>query len=311
MIHIDAGGWGLTWGADDRRRLRQVGLGPSGHEAQATTELVWYPDAHPAWGDSDPFRPAALRVTHHDGTLTTRPVFLGCDRGPRPDGQPGEHVVVTTRDELFEVFVRHHFLTHPDSGVLEQWVEVENGEPAAVRLHDYDSMAPFLLVGNGTTITQFGGSGWADEWRWTTQHLHPGLTNLSSLRGIQPHLQRPDAAGRQRGLELHRGFHPVGRQLRDSSSTCARARIRRHRGRCDCGQAPAPTGPSTPSSRVVPSARRRWRGPGPPAEAAGDSTAPPVDPLGGDARPRPHPSGRGQQLGGHGDGLRRAASGRG
>ncbi len=190
MIPVDAGGWGLGWAADDSGRLHQLGLGPEGHEAEASTGVHWYPDAHPCWGDSDPFRQAALRVTHHDGTLTTRLRLDGVETAERRDGRSGVHTVVATRDEVFDLLVEHHFLTHPDSGVLEQWVEVSNGEPAPVRLHDYDSIAPFLLVGEEARITQFGGSGWADEWRWNTRTLDPGLTTLASLGGIQPHLQR-------------------------------------------------------------------------------------------------------------------------
>ena len=190
MIPVDAGGWGLGWAADDSGRLHQLGLGPEGHEAEASTGVHWYPDAHPCWGDSDPFRQAALRVTHHDGTLTTRLRLDGVETAERQDGRAGVHTVVVTRDEVFDLLVEHHFLTHPDSGVLEQWVEVSNGEPAPVRLHDYDSIAPFLLVGEEARITQFGGSGWADEWRWNTRTLDPGLTTLASLGGIQPHLQR-------------------------------------------------------------------------------------------------------------------------
>ena len=41
---------------------------------------------------------------------------------------------------------------------------------------------------------QFGGSGWADEWRWTEQRLAPGTTSLASLAGVQPHLQRSPVA---------------------------------------------------------------------------------------------------------------------
>ena len=33
LIRIDAGGWGLTWAPDGRGVLRQVGLGPTGQDA--------------------------------------------------------------------------------------------------------------------------------------------------------------------------------------------------------------------------------------------------------------------------------------
>lgn len=190
MIHIDAGGWGATYAADDSGKLHQIGIGPQGHTTEATTAVFWYPDAYPSWGDSDPFRQAALRVTHHDGTLTTRLRFMATETRSRDDGRDGEHTTITSRDELFEFSVTHHLLTHPASGVIESWMEVTNGEQGPVTLHDYDSIALLLLVGTDATLTQFGGSGWADEWRWNTHGLDPGVLTLGSLGGIQPHLQR-------------------------------------------------------------------------------------------------------------------------
>lgn len=190
MIRVDAGGWGATYAADESGRLHQIALGPQGHTTEATTDTFWYPDAYPCWGDSDPFRTAALRVTHHDGTLTTRLRFESTERHPRDDGREGIHTTITCLDELFELGVTHHFLTHPSSGVLETWTEIVNGEQGPVTLHDYDSVSLAMLVGTQARLTQFGGSGWADEWRWSTHGLDPGLLTLASLGGVQPHLQR-------------------------------------------------------------------------------------------------------------------------
>src|SRR5690606_36717528 len=39
-------------------------------------------------------------------------------------------------------------------------------------------------------LCQFSGSGWADEWHWSNDPLRHGLTSLTSLGGVQPHLQR-------------------------------------------------------------------------------------------------------------------------
>jgi alpha-galactosidase len=94
------------------------------------------------------------------------------------------------RDELLDLTVEQHVRTHPASAVLEQWVEVLHDQGGPVRLLAYDSFAPFLLVSEAAEVCQFGGSGWADEWRWTTEALTPGTKTLGSLGGLQPHLQR-------------------------------------------------------------------------------------------------------------------------
>jgi len=186
-IRIDAGGWGLSFTVDHEGRLHQLGLGGDGHRAPRDVDARWYPEAFPTWGAGDGLRRPALRVTHADGTLTTR---LAVDSVRRePDGA-GEHVVIVCRDDRYPLQVEHHFRTRPGSQVLEQWIELEHDEDGPVRLFDYDSIAPFLLVDASAEVCQFGGSGWADEWRWTTQGLTAGTTSLASLGGVQPHLQR-------------------------------------------------------------------------------------------------------------------------
>jgi alpha-galactosidase len=185
-IRIDAGGWGLTWAVDEQGVLRQVGVGPEGHLAALDVDARWYPIALPTWGGPDPYLPAALRVTHADGMTTTRLVVDGVDRRAVTGG---EHVVVALHDELQQLQVELHLRTH-GSGVLEQWAEIVHDEDGPVRLHDYDSVAPLLLVQPDAELHQFGGGGWADEWRWTSQPLTPGTTTLDSLGGLQPHLQR-------------------------------------------------------------------------------------------------------------------------
>lgn len=192
-VRVDAGGWGLTWAADRDGRLRQIGTGPAGATADAVLPRSLYPEAFPTFGSGDALRPAPLAVTHADGTLTTRLVVASVDRSATPAGD-GEHVVVTCRDEMTALTVEHHLRTHPASGVLEQWVEIVHDEPGPVRLEAYDSIAPMLLVTGGATLDQFGGSGWADEWRWTSEPLTPGTKELASLGGVQPHLQRSPCA---------------------------------------------------------------------------------------------------------------------
>ncbi len=186
-VRVDAGGWGASWVADDDGRLHQLGLGPDGHGAALDADARWYPLALPTLDGTDPFRPPALQVTHADGTLSTRLALRSVDRTQEADG---EHVVLVTVDERGDLTVEHHLRTHPSSGVLEQWIEVEHDQDGPVTLLAHDSVSPFLLVAADAELCQFGGAGWADEWRWSTDPLTTGTTVLGSLGGVQPHLQR-------------------------------------------------------------------------------------------------------------------------
>lgn len=187
-IRIDAGGWGLTWTVRADGQLAQVGLGPDGHRADIDASILGlYPLAYRTWGAGDAFHEAALRVIHADGSLVTRLRATAVEH--RPDGA-GEHITVTCTDESHDLTVEHHFRTNPASSVLEQWVEVEQHESGPIRLGDYDSLCHFMVVMADAKVCQFGGAGWADEWHWTTEDIHPGIRVLSSMGGVQPHLQR-------------------------------------------------------------------------------------------------------------------------
>lgn len=206
-IRVDAGGWGLTWAADGAGRLRQLGLGPAGHLVEPGDVPVGvFPDAYPTFGGGDALRPPALRLIHADGTLTTRLVVDGVDTAAE---RGGDHVVVRCRDERFEVRVEHHLRTHPESGVLEQWVEVTHDEPAPIRLMSFDSMASLLLADPGAELVHFAGGGWADEWRWNAERPGPGTKSVAGFGGVQPHLQvapvmmlAPSGPGRERDGEV-------------------------------------------------------------------------------------------------------------
>jgi alpha-galactosidase len=239
-IRIDAGGWGISFAVDHEGRLHQLGLGLDGHLAPREVEARWYPDAFPTWGAGDGLRRAALRVTHADGTLTTRLAVHAVER--TPDGA-GEHVVIDCRDDRYPLRVEHHFRTRPASQVLEQWLEIVHDEDGPVRLLDHDSIAPFLLVDPAAEVCQFGGNGWADEWRWTTQGLSPGTTSLASLGGVQPHLQRSpclllspsgpstEHEGQVLGLSIAWGGNTrVELDLRPASDASARHELRLRAG---------------------------------------------------------------------------------
>ena len=179
--------------------------------------------------------------------------------------------------------------------MLEQWVEVHHRQDGPIRLHDYDSLSPFLLIERDAELVQFGGSGWADEWRWTTQPLNPGTTSLASFGGLQPHLQRsPVALLAPSGPSSEHGGDVIGvsvawaatpaststsdpsrPQTRPISSDFARERTRRCRVRA------RPRRAIRDADRGVDLVLRR--------AARGDSTVPRLDPgrVLGTARRRP------------------------
>ena len=160
MIRIDAGGWGLSW-HPGRRHPAPGRARSAGAAATRDVDAHWYPGV-PDARRHRPFRPPALHVVHADGTPSTRLALDDVDRSDAADGS-GEHVVLTTVDELFDLTVEHHLRTHPDSGVLEQWVEVINAETAGDPALPTTRSRRSWMVPDDAEYVQFGGAGWADE----------------------------------------------------------------------------------------------------------------------------------------------------
>ena len=174
---VTSGGAGYGFLVDDEGCLRQAGFGPDirGHMQRlpAAVPANVYPLAYPAY-DEEPVRAPALRVTHSDGTTTTRLRVEDVQvAGPATD--------ILLADPECPLEVRLCFRAE-DHGVLRQWA----------------TPSPYL--------THFGGGDWAAEWTTTTEPLTPGTKLVESRGGGQPHLRScpffllaPDGAPRETG----------------------------------------------------------------------------------------------------------------
>ncbi len=182
-IVVSSGSAGYGFLVDDQGRLHQAGFAPDidAHMERLPAGIpsALYPLAYPAY-DDEPTRAPALRVTHSDGTTTTR-LKLEDVRvvGPATDillvdpGCPLE-VTLSFRAE--------------DHGVLRQWVSVTNRQPGAITLHEVAAASP-LLAASSPHLTHFGGGDWAAEWTATTEAITPGTKVVDSRGGVQPHLR--------------------------------------------------------------------------------------------------------------------------
>jgi alpha-galactosidase len=180
---VSSGGAGYGFLVDDQGRLRQAGFGPDidAHVRRLPARIPpnLYPMAYPAH-DEDPTRVPSLRVTHSDGTTTTRLRV----QDVRVDG-PRTSVLLVDSECPLEVTMCFH---SEDHGVLRQWVNITNRQPGAVTLHEVAAASP-LLAAASPHLTHFGGGDWAAEWTTTTEPLTPGTKVVDSRGGVQPHLR--------------------------------------------------------------------------------------------------------------------------
>ena len=123
-IVVSSRGAGYGFLVDDQGRLRQAGFGPDidthMQRLPAGIPPALYPLAYPAY-DEEPTRAPSLRVTHSDGTTTTR-LRVEDVRvvGPETD------ILLVDPDCPLEVTVCFHTEDH---GVLRQWVSITNRQP--------------------------------------------------------------------------------------------------------------------------------------------------------------------------------------
>ena len=181
IVSSEGSGYGFL--VDDRGRLHQAGFGPDidAHMERLPDGIPasLYPLAYPAY-DDEPTRAPALRVTHGDGTTTTR---LRVEDVRVAGPQTDLHLV--DPDCPLEVTLSFHA---DDHGVLRQWARITNRQPRPVTLHEVAAASP-LLATPAPHLTHFGGGDWAAEWTTTTEALTPGTKVVESRGGVQPHLR--------------------------------------------------------------------------------------------------------------------------
>ncbi len=261
-IVVSSGGAGYGFLVDDRGRLHQAGFGPDidAHMERLPAGIppALYPLAYPAY-DEEPTRAPALRVTHSDGTTTTRLEV----EDVRVVGAQTD-VLLVDPDCPLEVTLSFHTEDH---GVLRQWVSVTNRQPAAITLHEVAAASPLLAV-TAPHLMHFGGGDWAAEWTTTTEALTPGTKVVDSRGGVQPHLRclpllpaRPRRATRgvgrcrpRRGAGLG-GQHPLRLRADERPHACGSGAGTTRRPPSTCST-PAP--PSSPPSRSGPGRPRGW-----------------------------------------------------
>ncbi len=102
-----------------------------------------------------------LAVRHTDGVLTTDLVHEKAETVP--DAPGATHLVLTLKDRVYPFYVIQHFRAIEACDVIETWVELRNGENAAVQLDRMDSCALlFPLIAREFVVQSTTGQ-WASE----------------------------------------------------------------------------------------------------------------------------------------------------
>jgi alpha-galactosidase len=186
QITIDGGGTSLRLAVGDDGRLHQVALGgPEVVAADPAFPTALYPLALPTFGE-EALREPALRVTHVDGSVSTRLVVDDVADAPHDHGVDHRIALVDRARPLRVVLCLR---TWPEHDLVEQWLEVANEGGQPIRLHQLASASP-AMPGSDPHLTHWSG-GWANEWTETTEPLALGVKSLASAGGVRPSLHLP------------------------------------------------------------------------------------------------------------------------
>ena len=230
-IMISSGSTGWAWCVDADGELRQLAMGPSAIGATVEVPAILYPRAVPTFG-TEPHRRTALRVTHHDGTRSTRLRVEGVERTETAEG---ERLRILMVDPQFNLSVQLVTETWRAQDVAAQWIELTNAEPGSITVWECASSAP-LLHGPAPTWTHLGG-GWAGEWEPTNELLADGVKVVESTGGIRPHLQQmPVVLASVDGRWTETAGNVLAGQLAWTGNTCFEAEVRQSQSlRLLCG----------------------------------------------------------------------------
>lgn len=184
-VEVQAGRTRLALAVGDDGRLHQLGFGARLDALPPGLPAAVFPLAYPTFGE-EPLREPALRLTHGDGTTSTRLRVRGLTVDAHDEGLVHRVELV---DRVAPVTVTLTYRTWPAYDLVEQWVEVDNTGAEPLRIHRAAATAP-TVAWSDPHLTHWGG-GWAGEWTETTERLTAGTKTVASAGGVRSSLYRP------------------------------------------------------------------------------------------------------------------------
>jgi alpha-galactosidase len=168
---------------DDKKRLEQTYFGTKiqNMEELNTVDLENF-SAYSTFGANHVFE-AALRAIQADGNTSTELIYLSHKAERKTDDLI--HTIVSLKDDYYDLFVDIHYNAYQQDDVLEQWVEIRNGQKAGIRLTEFAS-SDLSFNAQRYYVTHFHGD-WAQEMNLSEQELTEGIKVVDSKLGVRAH----------------------------------------------------------------------------------------------------------------------------
>lgn len=179
-IEIGTNNTSLLLKVDNKKRLQQVYYGKriSDKEELKQAPLKNF-SSYSTFGTDHVFE-AALRATHSDGNTSTELSYVSTKSENKGNIV---HTVVSMKDDFYDFFVDIHYNAYQKEDILEQWVELRNGEKKDVVLQNFAS-SDLSFDAEKYFVSQFHGD-WAEEMNIAEQELTAGIKIIDSKLGVR------------------------------------------------------------------------------------------------------------------------------
>jgi alpha-galactosidase len=168
---------------NDKNRLEQTYFGAAvedvGEMMSVDTKAF---SSYSTFGTGHVFE-AALRAIQSDGNTSVELAYRGSSVERMDD-----NVVLTTielKDEFYDLFVTVHYRAYQREDIIEQWVEIRNGQKKSIRLMDFAS-SDLSFDAAEYYVSHFHGD-WANEMNISEQKLTEGIKVVDSKLGVRTH----------------------------------------------------------------------------------------------------------------------------
>jgi len=168
---------------NNRNRLEQTYFGEKIRNAEEmeSVDLKTY-SAYSTFGTNHVFE-AALRAIQADGNTSTELIYLSHQSEKKNNDLI--HTVISLKDEHYDLFVDIHYNAYQQDDIIEQWVDIRNGQEKSIRLTEFAS-SDLSFSAQRYYVSHFHGD-WSCEMNMSEQQLTEGIKVIDSKLGVRAH----------------------------------------------------------------------------------------------------------------------------
>ncbi|MDR0574072.1 MAG: alpha-galactosidase [Tannerella sp.] len=168
---------------NDKKHLEQTYFGEKiqNMKDMKTVDLETF-SAYSTFGANHVFE-AALRTIQADGNTSTELIYLS--HRTEKKNNDLTHTLISMKDEHYDLFVDIHYNAWQQDDILEQWIEIRNGQRKSIRLTQFAS-SDLSFNAQQYYVSHFHGD-WANEMNLSEQLLTQGIKVIDSKLGVRAH----------------------------------------------------------------------------------------------------------------------------